>query len=300
MEFKTAKAVIDKMRNFQLKIQFAGGEPMMNFSLAEEIIAYTKAEKIDAVFQMQTNGTLIDGYTAKRIKELGIAVGVSLDGTPDINEITRGKTDSVLNGIRCLGAEGIIIGLNAVVTSVNVSSLDKLIELAFYFGNVGGIGLDLLRCAGRGSENYSELIPDGKMLKSGLNKMLECRNRIFSLSGRKIEIREFEKAERRFLRNEPVTNYCYASCGRSLVVLPDGEIYQCGSLLKPEYLVADSNTLECRETDSLVTEISENCHLCRYERICPKGCPSRKIRNRDNLECIMLKTAFEIAERNMK
>ena len=35
---------------------------------------------------------------------------------------------------------------------------------------------------------------------------------------------------------------------------------------------------------------------CTLE-VCPRGCPSRRIRNGNDLECVLLKTAFMLAER---
>ena len=55
MTFETARKVIDAFGNRPLKLQFAGGEPTLNFSLAERIMEYTREKHLDVLFQLQTN-----------------------------------------------------------------------------------------------------------------------------------------------------------------------------------------------------------------------------------------------------
>ncbi|MGN0578633.1 MAG: radical SAM protein [Ruminiclostridium sp.] len=298
MAFETARLVIDKMRGEPLKIQFAGGEPMLNFGLAERVCEYVLAEGIDAVFQMQTNGILIDKPSAKRIKRLNISVGVSLDGVPEINELTRGKSGAAIDGIRCLAEENIIIGINSVVTSKNVNRLYELADLALYLGNVGGIGLDLLRKAGNALNNYNGLRPDPEQIRNALIKLAERAAYIYDISGKKIEIREIEKAGRLLRTAENKYGYCYASCGRSLVVLPDGSLYPCGSLLNKKYCMGSAAAFEAKAITPVKCGKTDKCSDCRFEKFCTGGCPSRRIRNEDELDCVLMKTAFELAERN--
>ena len=297
MSFDTAKKAIDRLENYQLKIQFAGGEPLLNFPLAEKICAYVQEQKLDAVFRMQTNGTLITPQIAQRLRQLHIAVGVSLDGPPQINRLTRGNTLEAVNGIRMLAQEGMMIGLNAVVTSKNVEHLDKLMDFAFYLGSVGGIGLDLLRHAGRGEQNKTELDVSSNQLQQGLVKMYERSRELYRISGRKIEIREIDLAKKRLHHKGQNRHYCYASCGRSVVVLPDGSTYPCGSLISPEYAMGKAENLNPEHLLHLETKTGAGCSECPYEEYCPKGCPSRKICNENDLDCVLLKTAFALAER---
>lgn len=296
MSFETAKKVIERLRGKPLKIQFSGGEPLLNFVLAKRICAYVRDNNIDAVFQLQTNGTLINPQIAGELKTLIISVGVSLDGAPDINELTRGKSVEAVNGIRCLAAENMTIGLNAVVTSKNVNKLGGLVDFAYYLGNVGGIGLDLLRKAGSARAAYDELSVTTEQLRAGLISMSERADEMYRLTGKRIEIRELSKARQRLSGKVKTNDYCYASCGRSLVVLPNGEIYPCGSLLSNEYRIGNADNFDYMNITPLMCGKSLECNGCKYETICSGGCPSRKIRNENELDCVLMKTAFELAE----
>ena len=65
MDFKTAARILDFFSNHAMKIQFAGGEPLLNYNLIYNIYEYIKHQGYDVLFQMQTNGTLIDREIAK-------------------------------------------------------------------------------------------------------------------------------------------------------------------------------------------------------------------------------------------
>ena len=295
MRFETAKKAIDALSAYPLKIQFAGGEPLLNFPLAEQICSYVREKGLDAVFQLQTNGTLLTEELVRKLKQNRISVGVSLDGIPEINELTRGKTAEAVRGIRLLGQQGQVIGINAVVTSKTVNSLPRLVDLAFYLGNVGGIGLDLLRHSGRGRQQEDASPED---LRKALTAMDRRSRELWQLSGKKIELREIALAKKRLSGLGDARHYCYASCGRSVVVRPDGQTFPCGSLLSDEYSMGSAEHLKPETIPHLTQENRPFCGDCTYRDFCPRGCPSRRIRNQNDLECVLLKTAFQLAERD--
>ena len=292
MEFSTARAAIDSLGDRPLKIQFAGGEPLLNFPLAEEIVNYVNQKGLDARFQLQTNGTLIDDRIAGRLRELHISVGVSLDGPPEVNDLTRGRTLEAVSGIRALGRAGLTLGINAVVTAKTVETLPKLVDLAAYLGNVGGIGLDLLRHAGRGAA-CEPAAPE--QLRAALPAMYRRSRQLEALTGRRLEIREVELARKRLRLTTRPEHYCYAACGRSMVVLPDGSCYPCGSLVEERFSMGTA--LHPTAPISLGRAEPSACGDCRYHNYCPGGCPSRQIRNQNDLDCVLNQTAFALAER---
>ena len=292
MDVETAKRAIAALRGHPLKIQFAGGEPLLNLPLALEICRFTRHEGIDAVFQLQTNATLLTEQTVSQLRAHRIRVGVSLDGIPPVNSLTRGATDQAVRGIRLLGNPP--VGINAVVTDETVEALPKLVDFAFYLGNVGGIGLDLLRHAGRGTQ-CREAEPEA--LRRAFTAMYRRSRELQALFGRTVKLREIELAKKRLAGLGDPRHYCYASCGRSLVVLPEGRCYPCGSLVSPEFCLG---TVDAPRLRPLPRIDRPDCGTCPYVSVCPGGCPSRAIRNRDDLECILLKTAFTLAEQELR
>lgn len=302
MDFETAAQTLDLFSDHYMKIQFAGGEPLLNYPLICQVVSYVKEKNYDASFQMQTNGICITPEIAVGLKKMKIALGVSLDGPPEVNEFTRGRTRDVIAGIGCLANEGIKINLNSVVTSHSVTQLPKLVSFAYYLGNVGGIGLDLLRDAGRARDQRAiikKATPE--QIKTALTKMVETAEELYRLTGKKIVIREVHEAKQRLKMTSCNKEYCYASCGRSYVVLPSGDVYPCGSLIEnPKYFMG--NVVKARPLKNvvIVKAESQGCKTCDYYSICPGGCPSRLILNDEkkqdtSLDCVLKKAAFELA-----
>lgn len=300
MDFKTAARALDYFGHYPMKIQFSGGEPLLNYELICRVYEYARQKGYDARFQMQTNGTLIDREKAQGIKAMKIALGVSLDGPPDVNEMLRGETKQAVEGIQCLAREGIIVNLNSVVTAQNIKKLPQLADFALYLGNVAGIGLDLLRDAGRSKERTSAITkPTPEELKQGLKSLFQRCEYLYRHAGKRIVVREIEEAKMRLNLPECSRNYCYASCGRSFVILPRGDVYPCGSLIdRADYYMGNIWQGNLKNI-ALPQKEAGRCLACSYSSFCPGGCPSRMIVNEDEsnqetLDCILKKTAFEI------
>lgn len=303
MNFETAKKAIDLCDGY-LKVQLAGGEPLLNFELIQQIYQYLKTRAPKAQLQLQTNGTLIDEAMAKALAQMGIAIGVSLDGPAAINEKHRGGTGRTIKGIQALGAAGVTVNLNCVITDESIETLGALVDWAFYLGNVGGIGLDLLRQAGRGaSGNVKPASPE--RLAFYVQSAYYRSRELHRLFGKSIVIREVEEAKRRLQQGKHSGHYCYAAAGTALTVLPDGRLYPCGSLAgAPQYAMGNLHQPETYTVKALNFKTPEPCQLCDYQDVCPGACPARSIVNGGEhgfsiQDCTLRKVAFKIAEKEM-
>ena len=78
------------------RIQFFGGEPLMNIPMMEycckKITEMTATDK-RPVFGVITNGTIINDHLIELINEYKINVTFSYDGNPEVNDIMRIKQD---------------------------------------------------------------------------------------------------------------------------------------------------------------------------------------------------------------
>ena len=76
-----------------LEVDFFGGEPLMNFDVVKEIIAYGKKEEKkygkNIRFTITTNGVLLDDEIMKYINENMNNVVLSIDGRENINDRVR-------------------------------------------------------------------------------------------------------------------------------------------------------------------------------------------------------------------
>lgn len=301
MKLDTFIKTLDLIGENDFKLQIAGGEPLMNFELVEQIYDYLQKNNHNIRINMQTNGTLINNEIARKIKKMNIAVGISLDGPPEVNDKLRGKTLKTINGIKQLGSQGVIVNLNSVVTDESIRYLDKLVDIAFYCGNVYGIGLDLLRKTGRYMDNDDEVkeatVQD---IKKYLIKAYDRTKYLYKLSGRKVVLRDIEEARFRLNMKNPRKDYCHAVLGNSMVILPNGDIYPCASLVnREEYFMGNVHDKESFKSKKLVVKTNEFCEGCEYEEFCPKGCPARLLINSgdsgfSSQDCALRKAAFDI------
>ena len=114
MDFDTASKAVELAcpKGASLRIQITGGEPLLNLDLAEELKDFGKKTGRRLSLSLQTNATLIDAAIARRIKALGCAVGVSIDGIGASNclRVFADGSDSFTaasKGIKALAAEGV-------------------------------------------------------------------------------------------------------------------------------------------------------------------------------------------------
>lgn len=77
-------------RKEKVKINFFGGEPLINFSFLRKFIdEIEKAKRIKAEYYMTTNGLLIDASAVDFFKENNIKISLSCDGNKFVNDMNR-------------------------------------------------------------------------------------------------------------------------------------------------------------------------------------------------------------------
>lgn len=86
--------LIDASGNrYNLEVDFFGGEPMLNFDVVKEVVAYGRMREREAGkkfrFTLTTNGTLLTDEHIQYINETFDNVVLSLDGRKEINDYMR-------------------------------------------------------------------------------------------------------------------------------------------------------------------------------------------------------------------
>lgn len=99
MSFDVAKRAVDLLikssagKRQHCELDFFGGEPLMNFDVVKQTIAYIREqEKIhDKIFKLSltTNGVLLDEGKAKYLTDNHISLILSLDGRPEVHNRMR-------------------------------------------------------------------------------------------------------------------------------------------------------------------------------------------------------------------
>ena len=284
MSWQSAKRAIDIASECfsSFKIQFTGGEPLMNLDLIEKAVDYIKGLGIKAPYQLQTNATLITPEIADRLKSMRMAIGVSLDGPASVNDSIRpfsdgrGSTGAALSGIFLLRDAGIRIGATAVLSKDNAMHLSGLVDLFSYAGNIEGIAVDFLRPAGRASRFMQ---PEATQAAIGVEAAI-CRARhLAALGGRAVRFRELERMKSTIKGRGTRRHHCYFDSCRSLVVLPDGRAYACPSLITSEMRLGsvedpyfERDLLEKLAEARRMVSGPEKCSSCKERWLCSGPC----------------------------
>lgn len=303
MDEETAFRAIEMCcpRGDRLRIQLTGGEPLLMLDLIESIAAFGKRTGRKLSLSVQTNGTLLTKDVCRRLKALSCAVGVSIDGVweADLLRVMGDGSPSypkTAEGIRNLGEAGIRCGITTVITNNNARFLGKLTDMSLFFGNVGGIGLDLFRPIGRGVGN--DLFPTKSDLESGLGdlgrKYMQLRN-----AGIPIKFREAERIKSRCQSDKGGEVYCYAQTSESLCVDAAGNMWPCSSLAGDRrFFLGNIENGEPVRTKHQAKLLSppEECRKCCDFDLCLGGCPASRVAQKENngLCCIMHRVIHDV------
>ena len=282
-----------------LRVQFAGGEPLLRLDLMEAVARFGRESGRKLTLAVQTNGTLLTPETCRRLKAIRCGVGVSLDGVGAANGLRvfpdgTASFDATVQGIRNLGQCGLRCGMTAVVTKASAASLGQLADLALYLGNVAGMGLDLFRPLGRGAGQ--DLSPAAEELELGL-KALKRKTVEFQAAKVPFRLRELERLRKRRTLSACGEVYCYAQTSLSLAVDGRGDCWPCSSLAgRSEYFLGNLRKglpeYNCK-ADALATPMG--CKSCNHFFQCLGGCPAGRAEGMETnrLTCVMHRVLAE-------
>ncbi len=148
MSWETAQRAVELVlaQRQSALVELAGGEPLLNFGLIRSLLEkYGQQTR----FALQTNGLLLDKPKLDFLAEHGVGLGLSLDGPPRVNDLTRGSSARTLRALELINREGFGVNLTVVLNRHNLESLPELIMLCARYQAVRVINLDLLRPLGR-------------------------------------------------------------------------------------------------------------------------------------------------------
>ena len=187
MTTQEGKDFIDNLAEMKVPVlMFSGGEPLVRPDLFE-LAAYAVEKGLRIV--LSTNGTLIDDFTAKLIKEAGFQyVGVSIDGREEIHDEFRGEQGAfkaAIAGIRAAKAAGNRTGVRFTLNSINKDDLPAVMEL-IEEEKVDRFCMYHLVYAGRGSDMKNLDLPAAE--KKKVAQFLIEKTMDFDSRGIEIEI----------------------------------------------------------------------------------------------------------------
>ncbi|MDY4921180.1 MAG: radical SAM protein [Phascolarctobacterium sp.] len=286
-------------------IQFSGGEPLLNYTALQKVVEHVEEHKLPAVLQLQTNGSLITDEIAQFLFRHKVAIGVSLDGRPNVNDKLRlkkngyGATGAILKGIEVLRRNNVACGVTCVVTEDNVEQISGIVEFAYFLGNVRKIGFDILRGQGRGAGLRP---PTPEAMEQAMRSVYARRDALQRLTGMPMQIAQQERVKVLCRDCSHAFGHCYAMNGEAAFVDAKGDIYACSSLVgNQEFYIGNvMSGIEEQLVDKTKRQISETMDFCRQcpdFKLCGGGCFARYygMENKDDYgaECAMKRVSID-------
>lgn len=155
MTSETSKAIVDyifKSPSPSIKIEFQGGEPLLNWGVIVSTVEYAEklnnAYKKDLEFVVCTNLTLVDEPKAVFIEKHNISISTSLDGPKEIHDKHRirkpfgSSYDGFVDKLKLCREEYGINDISALMTTT-VDSLTKIKEIIDEYVKLGFNGIFL-------------------------------------------------------------------------------------------------------------------------------------------------------------
>jgi uncharacterized protein len=285
---QVARLLIENSREQHVSIEFHGGEPLLlgdDFLLEAARYAFELGRKNGKRVQvpMVTNGTLLTAERIQRLKDVGVAICLSCDGPPEINDRMRGSGHAVFRAIRLLQEADYLRG---VMTVMSTGNWDRMTEVMGWYADIGvrWFSINFQQPQGRGIDDV--LLTDEQLLEGTrqvFEHMAHHRVAVFEQKlGQQIE----RFVEGRVLGGQGCWEFeCQA--GRSYVAIDlHGRIHACGSDVSHHVLgqIQDGYIDRANYEDKLKRLHHKGdwvlrCFDCNARRICDHSCPTSDFNN---------------------
>lgn len=276
------KFIIKKLSDMGVfQIGFTGGEPTLRKDLPE-LANYVNS--LNCTFNLTTNCWNLDENLIIKLKEAGMRqCQVSLDCHIDkVNDHMRkeGSLRKVIASMEMLKRNGIIVGVDCVVTKNNIEYIPEFIE---WLGqrNIPYITLIKIKQGDLSIDAFTELLPGYVEYSFLIEKLCNRKNEnpCVTLDCGSVSNLEYT------LKNEEIKKVPVAGCpaGHTLLsISPNGDIFPCVALGSEKFFVG--NALEddiseiwnknstLRELREIKSRVRGKCKECKRLDHCRGGC----------------------------
>lgn len=293
-------------------VQMWGGEPLTAFERIEQVHNYFADRKVKLKIDIETNGTLITDEMARKLHQMGISIGVSVDGSHYTHNRQRAFADekpsfeNVKNGINCLQKYfGSGFSSLTVVTKYNVNCLKEMLKEMIFSLGLRSFKFNIVRDNRNAAEGgLSPSLTQVQMFYEELiNEMLSYYQMGIIISEGNIAARLSN------LLTASAENYCCSNgCGggRKLVSVDfNGDVYPCELTDFKELKLSNVTDADPFQHELLYQNSREfnfekwedDCGDCPWQCYCCGGCSSRLYYNGqksgiDKYECTVNKTIY--------
>ena len=280
---RVATLLIENARGTDLGLEFHGGEPLLFpdewFGEAvgfAQALAKKHGKKVN--HPMQTNGTRLTEKRYDYLTSLGINIGVSCDGPPEVNNTFRQAGKQVEQAIRMVLSKKQGFGMVLVLSRANCNRMDEVMRY-FYDLGVPGFRLNFLQPQGLGMEHT---LLNGEEMFNGVRGIFD------HMAETECEVLEDTV---KIL----VTRYAYGrppkpalSCwelqcqaGRTYCAINlHGDVFSCGTDMSKHRLGHIDDGFDISHTGETLCSLHKKdewytrCFDCNAHRICSLSCPT--------------------------
>lgn len=271
-------ALIDQiaMAGFKIMI-FSGGEPLLRDDIYT-LVTHARDKGLRPVFG--TNGTLITGEVAQKLKKAGaMAMGISLDSTdPELHDKFRGSQgawQAAVDGMKACREAGLPFQLHTTVVDWNYDQVEDLTDFAVQAGAVGHHVFFLVP-TGRGA-NIEEESLRARRYESLLQRIME-KQKYVNIELKPTCAPQFMRIARQMGVNTRFSKGCLAGTAYC-IISPVGIVQPCAYLDIPVGNIRETPFSEIWLHNPVFNrlrslEYSGGCGKCQFKNICG-GCRAR-------------------------
>ncbi len=231
---------------------------------------------------LQTNAMLLDKNWCDLFREYQWLLGVSLDGTEEMNDLYRFNKDKrgtwkrVVQSVELLKKEKVEFNVLCVLSQANIARPRELYR--FY----RGLGIDNLQFI-----PLAEFLPDGTPHPSTISPQqyghFLCE--LFEVwwpERRKVRVRIFDNIAEALAGQKPGNCTMHETCDSYVVVEYNGDVYPCDFFVESDWKLGNVNADSWGEIARRQRRYSfaakktiahPECAACEYQSICHGGCP---------------------------
>ncbi|MEK7096571.1 MAG: radical SAM protein [Patescibacteria group bacterium] len=311
MDWETAQKAIDEYAavmqiwdTHPLDVHFGSAEPLLNWSVLEQAIYYTRGLDPNAKLSVNTNLSLITKSMIKVLKANEIYISTSLDGPPAGNDAIRTFKDGGATFNAIVSKFGLLEemdypldGFSITLNDLNFDVVNPdFIDWAYQRG-MKGIATDV------------DMINTAQANRDVNNCVLKLMELRFACQARGMENFGSWTTSYDHLVNEPIDNmptFCRAAKGQNISVNPEGWLFICGHTTTPigriDHLeeALSERSPYCQLVKSRLPGEDPECMGCEIEGLCAGQCQiTREVsratgNNRDKTMCELYRNATRV------
>jgi len=264
-----------------IKYVLAGGEPLTNLPIVEELLSYSLSKSEETNIQHRvgiiTNGTILNDHILKLIRQYNCYVSVSLDGLGTYNRKRHYKNGEatvkdILKNLNDLKRIGTRLFVLITITKDNINGLPQITE--YLLEHQIGFRYSLYRD-----------LKNGNHIGAMSEQLIRVLERCYNLIEKKMPstpLRIYHK-----FADTCITHPIHRACGinqNSVRISYDGKVYLCQTDIARRLPIGHLNEgdlLQCVQSQTVFPDLTkypsvemyEKCSECEWHFQCGGGCP---------------------------